>query len=552
MATTSRSRNPLCKLLSSGIAVALGATSVAQANTHIACTTDDAGAGSLRQAIIDANADGSPPVTVDASLVSGTITLSTGELAITKGMSIQGPGAGVATIDGNNASRIFNVYAPSADVTISGFRLTRGKATSGFGGGAIFSRKTGFTLQDSVVDSSTFESVDSPGYGGGGVRAGGSGVALLISNVTLTGNSARSGGGVYLYTGPGAVAMIQDSVISGNTAKFGGGVYLDTELTGVATIKDSLVSGNTAYGGGGVLAQGEGSTYVQTTKLLGNHAQHYEGGGISGYFKNGVTSFNIFGCTVIGNTAYLSGGGISVYKLGGPMYMNHTLISGNTAAKFTGGGLRLYSTSAATATILNSTFSGNSAAGVGGGLAVEGSISMSLSNATVVGNSAGGTAGGVLSGVGGAFFTTIESSTIANNSTADKGGGVSAAGNPATLHNTVIANNSATLANPDINGTFTANFNFIRDPGNANLTGANNNTSGDDPLLGSLGDYGGSTLTKLPRPGSPLIDAGDPAVADGGTDQRGLDRVVGAHIDIGADEVQVAEDTIFLDGLQGY
>ena len=51
-------------------------------------------------------------------------------------------------------------------------------------------------------------------------------------------------------------------------------------------------------------------------------------------------------------------------------------------------------------------------------------------------------------------------------------------------------------------------------------------TVGTDPQLGPLQDNGGPTRTRLPVAGSPLIDAGDPAFPTGGTDQRGLNRVV--------------------------
>ena len=71
-----------------------------------------------------------------------------------------------------------------------------------------------------------------------------------------------------------------------------------------------------------------------------------------------------------------------------------------------------------------------------------------------------------------------------------------------------------------------------------------------DPQLGSLGNYGGPTLTKLPKVGSPVINAGDPTGAPG-TDQRGLPRTA-PTVDIGADQRQAVEDTIFLDTFEGY
>jgi hypothetical protein len=56
----------------------------------------------------------------------------------------------------------------------------------------------------------------------------------------------------------------------------------------------------------------------------------------------------------------------------------------------------------------------------------------------------------------------------------------------------------------------------------------------------------------LPSPASPAIDAGDPAfVAPPSTDQRGLPRVSGARIDIGAAERQPVEpEIVFADGFE--
>src|SRR6516165_8422096 len=93
---------------------------------------DDAGAGSLRQAIIDTPAGG----TVDFQPgLSGTITLTTGELLINQDLTIAGPGADVLTVSGNNASRVFHIAATST-VEIAGLTVTHGSAgPSGVGGG---------------------------------------------------------------------------------------------------------------------------------------------------------------------------------------------------------------------------------------------------------------------------------------------------------------------------------------------------------------------------------------------------------------------------------
>ena len=65
--------------------------------------------GSLRDAIAVANASvGSDIIDFQAGL-SGTIALTSGQLRLYDSVDIQGPGVLVITIDGNDASRVFNV-----------------------------------------------------------------------------------------------------------------------------------------------------------------------------------------------------------------------------------------------------------------------------------------------------------------------------------------------------------------------------------------------------------------------------------------------------------
>jgi len=68
-----------------------------------------------------------------------------------------------------------------------------------------------------------------------------------------------------------------------------------------------------------------------------------------------------------------------------------------------------------------------------------------------------------------------------------------------------------------------------------------------NPLLGPLTNNGGPTLTMALLPGSPAIDAGDDGLLSAPynltTDQRGLPRKAGAHVDIGALEFQVPTST---------
>src|ERR1700712_603539 len=77
--------------------------------TLIVTNTGDTGSGSLR-AGITAAAPGDT-ITFDPSLNGQTIVLTSGQIAINKTLTINGPGATNLAISGNNTSRIFNISA---------------------------------------------------------------------------------------------------------------------------------------------------------------------------------------------------------------------------------------------------------------------------------------------------------------------------------------------------------------------------------------------------------------------------------------------------------
>src|SRR5262249_25148546 len=70
-------------------------------------TAADSGAASLRAEIAAANSGDT--INFASSLKGQTITLTSGELLINKGLTIQGPGAAQLTISGGNSSRVFDV-----------------------------------------------------------------------------------------------------------------------------------------------------------------------------------------------------------------------------------------------------------------------------------------------------------------------------------------------------------------------------------------------------------------------------------------------------------
>lgn len=91
----------------------------------------DSGPGSLRQAIAEA----APDETIEFALTyPATITLTSGELVITKDLTIVGPGAELRTVSGNHASRVFNITS-GVTVTLEGLTLRDGYVANGKGDG---------------------------------------------------------------------------------------------------------------------------------------------------------------------------------------------------------------------------------------------------------------------------------------------------------------------------------------------------------------------------------------------------------------------------------
>src|SRR5947207_503436 len=84
---------------------------------------DDGSTGTLR-AVLSTAAQGDV-ITFAPTLNGQTITLTQGQLTIAQDLTIQGPGAGLLAVSGNNASRVFNIEAgPKVlNVAISGLTV---------------------------------------------------------------------------------------------------------------------------------------------------------------------------------------------------------------------------------------------------------------------------------------------------------------------------------------------------------------------------------------------------------------------------------------------
>src|SRR5439155_19919117 len=143
----------ICLTLACALAIAAHATTILVTNTN------DSGPGSLRQALVDAN-DGD---TIDATGISGVITLTSGELLVDKSVTINAAGADVLAVDGNATSTVFQIDSGKI-VTISGLTIRNGQGN--FGGGILNGDSATLTIINSTLSGNT------GGNGGGSFNSG--------------------------------------------------------------------------------------------------------------------------------------------------------------------------------------------------------------------------------------------------------------------------------------------------------------------------------------------------------------------------------------------
>jgi len=319
-----------------GSAADIGAVEV---RAFLVTNTNDSGTGSLRQAVLDSNALAGADTIEFASGLTGTITLTSGEIGVSGAVSINGPGSSVITISGNNASRILDISsAPSgSSIIINGLTLTNGFG-SGFSssGGAI--RGTNQSLQ---VTSCVFSGNKSAGTfnGIGGAIVLQAPCTLSALNSQFTGNSAATRGGALAIQGTGCKLTLDGCTVSGNSAADGGGVYVNDNLT----ILNCTISGNSAITssqgagrGGGILALGNfaAGITIRNSTLSSNFAS-FGGGGIA--LSGEIGNLTVQNCTFTGNSATGSGsygGGGGIARLNGTpsITLESTIVSGNTNA----------------------------------------------------------------------------------------------------------------------------------------------------------------------------------------------------------------------------
>jgi hypothetical protein len=253
--------------------------------------------------------------------VLGTVTLNSSQVSNNTAHGFVG--GGIANGD------YFGFSGTSSVLTLNNSQVN-GNTADGNGGG-IQNLLGTVTLNSSQVNGNTSLNGGgiASGNGNGGIPPGTSHLVLSKSQVNGNTATAAPGEGPPIAAGGianGGDAVLNSSQVDNNTTSFTGGAGIVNH--GTMTLNKSEVNGNTAAGtgllasGGGIInAQGPPGAVGSAILTLNNSmVNNNTAGGVGGGIANGVP---------------LPGGPIPI--VGGPVTLNHSQVTGNTAAR--GGGI---------------------------------------------------------------------------------------------------------------------------------------------------------------------------------------------------------------------
>lgn len=541
--------------------------------------TNDSGAGSLRQAILDANSTANQLVSMvpvpdeirfQATTI-GTVTLASALPVITEAVTIIGSGRTTLIINGGGNFRIFETSLGTA-LGVSRMTLQGGSAVQG---GGMLTR--GGTSVFDVVFNNCDAAGPNSGSGAGGDALGGGiyhspvALALVVTNCLFTdcradaGNGTNGGGGWgqggAIFVNSGSASLLQvtfqfcyttggsDAGTGAAGAASGGAVYALAPLTLTdCVIRDCAATGGAVLNGsdggsadGGAIASGSTLTLsnctIENCEAAGGTATgtgvggNAFGGGITSYAGSAsLTRVLIDSCDAVGGAGNLGFTGVA---FGGAIYgeVNVTYTEGEITACHAingnsqpGNGGGFFHEGATALQIVRSTV----AECIGGGIVAEGSSTVLISNSTISGNS-----GGVIGGVAIAnTIATLSFTTITLNSGTVAGGVLRNSGTLTIVGCVIAQNTSAGAPDIDSNNSMTIQNSVVgvQDP-DFITTAGNNNSFGTPGLplsaaLAALADNGGPTRTHALLTGSPAINGGGTTGVPA-TDQRNAPRNVG-------------------------
>ncbi len=332
--------------------------------------------------------------------------------------------------------------------------------------------------------------------------------------VTLTHISIIDGGGVAQGGGirNAGTLIMQDSSVelssvtsSGSVPAEGGAIYNSGTLQMIHSGVQFNGAGSDAAGqalGGGIANSG---TLILTNTVVDRNGAHAgsgaAGGGVASTGTLTMTDSEIAQNSVSTTeaAALASGGGIDAQTL----TLTRTLVYNNRASATGGGDAAGAGLRVTDGTLVNSTLTGNTAP-----------VSLAASGGTVTFSN---------DSIDGGIVTLVAGTTL-------------------VFQNTIVEGGCADLSG---SGFMTVADDYNLDAADTcQMSGSD--LRGIDPMLQGLEPHGGARLTRAPLIGSPVIDAGNPAIPGSGggacetPDQRGETRPQGPRCDIGAFEAPVA------------
>jgi predicted outer membrane repeat protein len=422
-----------------------------------------------------------------APSVTGTITL-TGDLpGLTKNIQIDGPGASVLTVSGNNAFDVFSVpgggtagisgltvanafggvgaIANAGTLTLDGCTVKDSVTTltQNSGAGGVFNSYGTLTINNCTISGDSVNGSEAIGNVFGTLTINNCTVAanfgeqfvILIKNAggnASVANSSFTGGSIFV-DGPSTLSdctlqgcsietgsalegvfpklLVDHCSITGNSSENGGAIVITPNMGAFVTIQDSTISGNsTSVDGGAIWDGGAGQVTLRRCTIMHNSAGR-DGGAIydlNDGIENGLT---IIDCQIHDNSAGRDGGAVFIEPA-------------QTAAGST----------SESVSIQDSSLSKNSAARDGGAICTtvpsvpaefapeDFLANLNISNCDISENAAGGDGGGVYTALPDIpantivfsmfvdYGLTINASTLADNSAVGNGGGLyNSAGN---------------------------------------------------------------------------------------------------------------------------
>ena len=433
--------------------------------------TNDSGPGSLRQAIADAGPG--EGIVVPA----GTYTLTTGELAIAKSLTITGSGAAGTIIQAGLRSRVFHTSGgPASDITISGVTIRDGRVLPASGtqlaqGGAVRNDDATLTLSDDVIRDSIADADGAGTVAGGGGRA--------------------QGGGVYSDV-PGTLHLVHSELLSNAATALG----------------NPGTRGGVAFGGGASIV---GAFTITGSTFEANRADARGGQGPSNARQSGGAAL---------------AGGLDAEPPGAGSRLSSSTLDDNVADASAGPGGETPSVAQGGGMLIESDVVPFTATD----LTITGNVARS---------SGGSANGGGVYFVGSAQVLTLINATLSANSATgsalNQGGNVYDDNGTIDIQNTIV---SAGVGDPGVEncvaGVVSLGHNL--DSRNQCGLGAAGDLIRKDPVLGPLQDNGGPAQTMALAPGSPAIDAAS-ATGCPASDARGVLRPAGGSCDIGAFEL---------------